>query len=774
MGDADGRTTGSRIKRGLQIAAACVVVFVGAYAVGTAVAGPFFWDSCSLNGLEAHGPAHASVLLASDGTRLGMLGASGSRLPVPLQKIDPVMRKAIIDTEDRRFYDNNGIDYIGILRALRADVSSGQFAQGASTIEQQLVRNLYLSPQQTLGRKIEEGCLAVQLDRQWSKDRILTAYLNDIYFGREAYGIEAAATTYFGVHAKDLSLDQAALLAGLPQAPSAYDPIARPGAARARRAEVLQAMLQAGDISESRYRKAVDRPLGLHPTQLPGLGGQTYLSDFITSQLVDQYGAERIRRGGLRIYTTLDSKAQAHATQAILATLDRKNDPAGSIVSIDPATGQIRAMAVAQHATKIAYDIPADAQRQAGSTFKMFTLTEAVQRRIDPWTTKYLSAPFVGPDNWHVHTYENTYSGRIPISQATLLSDNTVFARLTLDVGPKPVADLAQRMGIQSQLKPVPSIVLGVNAISPLDLASAYATLADGGVMHQPTILTKVAFPGGNTEGASEPRGKRVVDAKVAAAVTRILEANVRSGTGTAAALARARRRHATRRRASPRRRRLRQLHLRRRRRRRLLRRPRPRRLQPRPPRRRPRLRHHHRPPPRPGRRRPRPDDYTRGARRAPGLPWALTGNYAAFFLPSIFDHHSSSSTSAAEILGPLGQRGIETRRCLVSSSSTVARSVCSRSCCAATSRASSSRSASRRRMSYSTSSSPSAGVTRSSIVLDMRRSSPLSTSDAAGVVAAIVVTRGVSPDPSNKRFRGLGDLPEQSSSAPRRPIHAT
>jgi len=160
-----------------------------------------------------------------------------------------------------------------------------------------------------------------------------------------------------------------------------------------------------------------------------------------------------------------------------------------------------------------------------------------VQRGINPYATKYLSAPFVGPDNWHVHTFENTYSGRIPLTQATLLSDNTVFARLTLDLGPKPVADLAHGMGIQSRLKPVPSIVLGVNAVSPLDLASAYATLADGGVAHQPTILSKVVFPGGQTVQAAQPNGQRVVDAKVAGAVTRILEANVQSGTGTAAAL---------------------------------------------------------------------------------------------------------------------------------------------------------------------------------------------------------------------------------------------
>jgi penicillin-binding protein 1A len=537
VGDGNARKKGRRWRRGLQFAAACVVVLIGAFAVGTAVAGPFFWYSCSLDGLEAHGPSQASIIVASDGTRIGLLGAVGLRQPVALHRISPVMRKAIVAVEDRRFYQNDGVDYIGIIRALKSDVSSGGFAQGASTIEQQLVRNLYLSPQQSISRKLTEGCLAVQLDKQWSKDRILETYLNDIYFGQQAYGIEAAAKAFFGVHAKDLTLEQAALLAGLPQAPSTYDPFNRPEAAKTRRAEVLRAMRDAGDISPGRYRRAVHSPLGLHPQRVRGLAGATYLTDYITNQLVTEYGAERVRRGGLRIYTTLDSKMQSEATRSILGTLDRKNDPAGSIVSIDPKTGQIRAMAIAQTGKHISFDLPVDGRRQAGSTFKLFALTHAVERGINPYATRYLSAPFLGPDGWHVQTFERTYSGRIPLTQATLLSDNTVYARLTLDIGPKPIAQLAHEMGIQSQLKPVPSIVLGVNAVSPLDLASAYATLADGGVAHDPSILTKVVFPGGHTESASKPRGKRVVDEKVAGVVTKILEANVQSGTGTAAAL---------------------------------------------------------------------------------------------------------------------------------------------------------------------------------------------------------------------------------------------
>ncbi|HEY2353924.1 MAG TPA: transglycosylase domain-containing protein [Gaiellaceae bacterium] len=527
----------SRWRRYAQYTAAVVIVLIGAYAIGDAVAGPVFFYPCSLNGLEAHGASQGSVLYYSNGRQLGTLGATSNRLPVGLNHISPLMQKAIVDTEDRRFYSNDGIDFIGILRSLKADVFAGGTVQGGSTIEQQLVRNIYLSPQQTLTRKLTEACLAVQLDRKWSKDRILTEYLNDIYFGHEAYGIEAASRTYFSERASKLTLDQAALIAGLPQAPSTYDPITSPAAARERRDEVLQAMLSAGDISEATYRAATARPLGLHPAQVQGSAAGTYLADYITSQLVSEYGAGRVRQGGLKVYTTLSATAQAQATQSVLKTLDRRGDPAGSVVSIDPGTGDIRAMAAAQAGTQVSFDIPADAQRQAGSTFKMFVLTEAVIRGINPFATQYLSAPFTGPSGWHVATYEHTYSGRIPISRATLLSDNTVYARLTLDLGPKSIADLANSMGVQSKLQPVPSIGLGVNGISPLDLATAYATLASGGIAHRPTILDKVIFPDGHTENATKPKGHRVVDAKVAAVVTKVLAANVEMGTGTAAAL---------------------------------------------------------------------------------------------------------------------------------------------------------------------------------------------------------------------------------------------
>jgi penicillin-binding protein 1A len=528
----------SKGRRRLAILAACVAVLVLAFVVGTATAGPFFWYPCSLGNTQANAQGQESVLLASDGTRIGALGASRTRIPVSFDQISPEMRKAMVAAEDRRFYQHGGVDWIGVLRALKSDVGSGSASQGGSTLTQQLVRNLYLGRQRTLTRKLTEACLAEQLDRQWSKDRILTTYLNTIYFGHGAYGIEAAARTYFGVHARQLDLDQAALLAGLPQAPSGYDPFSRPDAARARRAEVLKAMLDTGDIDRSRYVEALRSKIKLHPAKgAAAPAGLAFLDDYVRAQLVSIYGAERVRRGGLRITTTLDATMESAAMRAISGTLDRKGDPAGAVVSVDPKSGEIRALAVAQTGTQLAFDVATEGQRQAGSTFKAFVLTEAVRRGIDPWTTQYLSAPFDGPGNWHVQTYEHTYSGRIPLSQATLASDNTVFARLTLDLGPDRIAELAKQMGVQSTLKPIPSIGLGSNPVTPLDVATAYATLDSGGVEHDPQIVRNVAFPEGGTQKAPTSSPHRVLDDKIAAAVTKVLVANVNGGTGTAAAL---------------------------------------------------------------------------------------------------------------------------------------------------------------------------------------------------------------------------------------------
>ncbi|HET7571070.1 MAG TPA: transglycosylase domain-containing protein [Gaiellaceae bacterium] len=480
-----------------------------------------------------------TYIYASNGySVLAILRGDQARIIVPSEKISPWVKHAIVAVEDKRFYEHRGIDLRGMARAVWADIAHKGAVQGGSTITQQLVKNTYLTSEKTIARKLTEAALAWQLEQRWSKDRILTAYLNTVYFGHGAYGIEAAARAFFGVHARRLDLEQAALLAGMPQAPSGYDPFSRPDAARARRADVLKAMLDTGDLDRARYAEALRTKIHLRPARgVASPSGLAFLDDYVRAQLVGVYGAERVRRGGLRITTTLDATMERAALRAITGTLDEKGDPAGAVVSIDPKSGEIRALAVAQGGSPLAFDVATQGQRQAGSTFKSFVLAEAVRRGIDPWTTQYLSAPFVGPGDWHVQTYERTYSGRIPLAQATLLSDNTVYARLTLDVGPDAVAGLARELGVRSTLRPIPSIGLGSNSISPLDLASAYAALDAGGVARDPRIVTKVDFPDGGSQQAPSPSPHRVLDDKVAAAVTRVLAANVNSGTGTAAAL---------------------------------------------------------------------------------------------------------------------------------------------------------------------------------------------------------------------------------------------
>ena len=305
------------------------------------------------------------------------------------------MMKATVAIEDKRFWQHGGIDPIGITRAFWADVSQGKVVQGGSTITQQLVRNLYISRERTFTRKLREACLAVKLAQSWPKQKILTAYLNQIYYGSQAYGVEAAAQTYFSKSAKRLTLAQAALLAGLPQAPSRFDPFANPTAARIRRKQVLRAMLSTGAISKRQYRKVVSHhDLHLKPGALYKKIRQPYFFSYVRDELVRVYGEARVRHGGLRVYTTIDPRLQSAARKAIKDTLYLSNDPAAAVVAIDPATGAIRAMtAVSPGRANNQFNLIADARRQPGSTFKAFVLATAIEEGMNPASTYYLSAP---------------------------------------------------------------------------------------------------------------------------------------------------------------------------------------------------------------------------------------------------------------------------------------------------------------------------------------------------------------------------------------------
>ena len=514
-----------------------------------------FAPRCDLGALRPVKIGENTFVYAADGSLLGAIPAERNRQVVPLRRMSRWLPLATVAIEDRRFYSHGGIDAEGIARALWRDVKAGEVVEGGSTITQQLVRTLYISSERTVERKVTEACLAVKLDRKWSKDQILARYLNSVFYGNLAYGAEAASHTYFSRSASRLTLSQAALLAGLTKAPSSYDPLADPAAAVARRNVVLRAMLQQGVITQRQFASASrSRAPGLRPGNLYEEIRQPYFFGYVRNQLVRAYGAETVRSGGLRVYTTIQPRLQRLASQVISGTLTRRDDPAAALISIDPASGAIRAMtAIVPGRANNQFNLLSQARRQPGSTFKTFVLTAAVDRGMDPDSTYYVSAPFTYRPHetgscedetwWCVKTYDSSYTGWTSVTNATLRSDNTVYAQLTLDVGPARVASMARRLGVRTPLDVrgqfVPAMGLGSIAVSPLDMASAYATLAAGGVYSEPTAIRKVVLPSGklDTRWASDRRRTRVVPDGVASVVTSILEDNIRYGTGTRAAL---------------------------------------------------------------------------------------------------------------------------------------------------------------------------------------------------------------------------------------------
>ena len=539
-------------RRKVAILVSIIVVLLGLAAAGGITGAATVGPRCDLDRLRPVEIGENSFVYAADGSLLGSIPAEKNRQPVALNRISKWMRLSTIAIEDRRFYEHSGIDLEGIARALAADVRAGKVVEGGSTITQQLVRNLYISREVTFERKVIEACLAVRLNNRRSKQWILENYLNTVYYGNHAYGVQAAAQTYFSKPAWKLTLGQAALLSGLTQAPSVYDPLNKPASALRRRDQVLQAMLENGDISVRQYHAAVgERQLHLRPGKVYTRIREPYFFSYVRPLLVAQYGAATVRSGGLRVYTTIDRRFQQQARNAILRTLPYRDDPAAAIVSINPANGAIRAMAAVTPGKRgNQFNLASQARRQAGSTFKTFVLSAAVAEGVDPDSTYYDSEFFVyQPDPalkaWEVSTYDRSYLGTVDIARATLSSDNTVFAQLTLDLGPEKVAAMAHRLGVRSNLKTregvyVPSLGLGSAGVSPLDMASAYATLAAGGIYSEPMAIRKVVLPGGDVDtdsGWGTPQRRRVVADWVADEVTEILEDNMTQGTGTGASV---------------------------------------------------------------------------------------------------------------------------------------------------------------------------------------------------------------------------------------------
>jgi len=487
-----------------------------------------------------------STIYAADGTRLGVIDSSEARSPVGVRRIPRTLQLATVAIEDQRFYEHGGIDTEGILRAFIKDVEAGEPVEGGSTIDQQLVRNLCIQhPERTVERKIIEAKLALEYAERHSRQEILGSYLNVASYGTvegsTAVGVGAASKIYFGKPVWKLDLAQAALLAGLPQAPSQYNPILNPGAALARRNEVLRKMRSLGWVAPGRAARAIAGGLGLNVSQSYFAHRQPYFFDYVQDKLIEHYGVNTVRRGGLKVETTIDPKLQRLGLEAMRSTLPYSTDPASALVSIDPRGGQIRAMASSSHYAESQFNLAAQGHRQPGSTFKAFVLTTAIKQGIDPYTTYYtskpldLNLPYWG--HWEVHTADEGYQGTINLKQATVTSDNTVFAQLDLDVGPKAVAATARSMGITTPLDGIPAEGIGGLrlGVSPLELTDAYATLAAGGVHHDPVAVRKVVFPDGRVDRPEPPHAERVLSEAVAYEVTRLLHDNITEGTGTAA-----------------------------------------------------------------------------------------------------------------------------------------------------------------------------------------------------------------------------------------------
>ena len=506
-------------------------------------AGAALSQSCNLNTLRPVEIGQNSFVFARDGSVLGSIPAERNREPVSNRQMSKWLPRATVSIEDRRFYQHGGVDYEGIARAAWKDVTAGKVVEGGSTITQQLVRNLYIGQEKTLKRKVKEACLAIKLSSKWPKSKILNEYLNTVYYGNHAYGVEAASQTYFSKPASQLTLLESAMLAGLPQAPSIYDPFHSPQAALDRRDEVLRAMLSNGALTLRQYDHAVkSNTLGLKAGRIYTRIKQPYFFSYVIDELEREYGANTVREGGLKVYTTIDPRLQRNAVKAMRDVLPYRSDPASAIVSVEPGTGAIRAMTAVVRSAKNQFNLAAQSRRQAGSTFKTFVLASAIEQGVDPDSTYYTSAPFTcsrGPwcqEPYSVHTYGNDYHGSMSLTRATLSSDNTVYAQLTLDVGPRYVWQMAHRLGVHmSPDTPVASIGLGSLAVSPLDMAAAYATFAAMGIYAKPMAITKVILPGNKVDedsGWGKPQTKRAVSEGVAWKVNDVLRQNALYGTG--------------------------------------------------------------------------------------------------------------------------------------------------------------------------------------------------------------------------------------------------
>ena len=532
----------------------------------------FVASACDLPRLEDQRErplAQTSFLFTSDGSRITQLHATEDRVVLTQDQMTQDTRDAVVAIEDRRFYTHAGLDLRSILRAAAVDIEHGRVVEGGSTITQQLVKNLYTGSEQSFRRKLEEAALAVQMEQAYSKDDILTSYINTVYFGEGAYGIEAAAKTYFGVHASELTLSESAMLAGLITAPNHFDPLVRPASAEGRRNVVLGIMREMGTISASEQRHARAEAIRVHPGTQEEQYPYPYFVDyvkrwFLANKAFGRTYDDRYRllfTGGLRITTTLDPAVQAAAQDAVTSVLTYPSDPDAAVTVLDPRTGFVRAMVGGRDADYWA-NVGAGrvnlatgsggSGRQTGSAFKAFALVAALENGYSADTTfpapASITLPLPGGGSWSVTNADGEGYGTLSLRTATEKSVNTVYAQLIQAIGADTVVRVATQMGLRcctdvgqptDPLLAVDSAVLGSNEANTLEMASAYGTLATGGRRVPPVPVESVVGPDGSILWQAAPEAAQVVDPQVAAAANDILQDVVLYGTGTAANIGR-------------------------------------------------------------------------------------------------------------------------------------------------------------------------------------------------------------------------------------------
>ncbi|HKO26936.1 MAG TPA: transglycosylase domain-containing protein, partial [Solirubrobacteraceae bacterium] len=509
--------------------------------------------------------ARNSALFAADGKQeIAHLTDHQNRILLNQGEISPNLKNAVVAIEDQRFYQHSGVDFKGIARALVQDVLRQKAAQGASTITQQFVKNaLAAQRNRTVFEKLREAALAYHLERRWSKDKILTEYLNTVYFGNGAYGVESAVRTYFGGRgrhylpsdrlATNVTPAQAAMLAAMIASPSEYDPVQHPIAARQRRDLVLKRMLQQHMISSLEYTDAVRQVIPTQQQISPPQPDSTqpYFSTWVAQQLVDRYGPGLTFGGGLKVTTTLDPEFQRAAEQAIQGRLAGVG-PSASVVVIDNRDGAVKAMVGGTDYERHPFNLATNGHRQPGSSIKPFILATALEHGIGPgsvWPSEPETFHFRKhgrEDTFVVHNFANEYAGSTTLTDATAHSDNSVFARIGMHLGPKRVAREAAKMGIRTRLSTNPAMLLGGlrEGVTPLEMAYAYSTIANGGKRvsgtlasnpYGPVAIQKVSDSAGKTIDVDHEKWERVYSWEVGQEMKSLLRGVVLSGTGRSA-----------------------------------------------------------------------------------------------------------------------------------------------------------------------------------------------------------------------------------------------